>query len=745
MNNSAAANILIVDDEIHNRKLFEVLLQPEGYLTRSAANGEDALVSIAQSAPDLILLDVMMPGIDGYEVASRLKANPATANIPIIMVTAQIDSNARLNGLSAGAEEFLTKPVDRTELWLRVRNLLRLKTLSDFFQNQSGIFEHAVQIRTAELRDTEVRLNERKQAASALFTEKERLRVTLSAIGDAVITTDVSGNVTYLNPVAESMTGWSSDEAAGRPLPQVFAILNEHTNAIAPNPVDSVLKTGRAAKLAPDTCLVHRGGNRFAIEDSAAPILDTQGLLIGVVLVFHDVSDAREMKAQINHQAKHDALTGLINRREFECRVMASLAGGKQEDKQHTLLYLDLDQFKIVNDTCGHLAGDELLRQLTCFLQGPLRQSDCLARLGGDEFGLLLENCPTAPALRIAELLRQIVSDFHFVWLDQSFPLSVSIGLVTYTGCMTLSDILRTADAACYVAKDKGRNRIHIYTPDDKELVQRHGEIGWVARIQKALDEQRFVLYSQKILPLGKHVEQRCHHELLLRMKDEDGSLVPPMAFIPAAERYGLMPLLDRWVIKTAFAHHAECCLSGESIGICAINLSGTTICDENFAAFVRDQFALHGIPPNAICFEITETAAIANLSKAVVFIEELKQMGCLFSLDDFGSGMSSFGYLKHLPVDFLKIDGGFVKDMMADPIDRAMVESINHIGHVMGIQTIAEFVENDEILEALGKIGVDFAQGYGVGKPQPLSRTKVSLIRPLTARPVSQQPITDV
>ncbi len=728
MNNSAAANILIVDDEIHNRKLFEVLLQPEGYLTRSAANGEDALASIAQSAPDLILLDVMMPGIDGYEVASRLKANPATANIPIIMVTAQIDSNARLNGLSAGAEEFLTKPVDRTELWLRVRNLLRLKTLSDFFQNQSGLLEHTVEKRTAELRDTEVRLIERKHAASALFTEKERLRVTLSAIGDAVITTDISGNVTYLNPVAESMTGWSSEEAAGRPLPQVFVIVNECTSATAPNPVDAVLKTGQAAKLAPDTCLIHRSGTRFAIEDSAAPILDTQGILIGVVLVFHDVSDAREMKAQMNHQATHDELTGLINRREFECRVVASLARAKQGDQEHTLLYLDLDQFKVVNDTCGHLAGDELLRQLTCFLQAPLRQSDCLARLGGDEFGLLLENCPTEPALRIAELLRQAVSDFHFVWLDQTFPLSVSIGLVTYSnGSMTLSDILRTADAACYVAKDKGRNRIHIYTPDDKELVQRHGEIGWVARIQKALDEQRFVLYSQKILPLGKHAEQGSHHELLLRMTDEDGSLVPPMAFIPAAERYGLMPLLDRWVIKTAFSHYAELYLSGENIGVCAINLSGTTICDEHFATFVREQFALHKVSPNVICFEITETAAIANLSKAVVFIEELKEMGCLFSLDDFGSGMSSFAYLKHLPVDFLKIDGGFVKDMMTDPIDQAMVESINHIGHVMGIQTIAEFVENDEILEALRKIGVDFAQGYGIGKPQPLSRAKVS------------------
>jgi diguanylate cyclase (GGDEF)-like protein/PAS domain S-box-containing protein len=722
MNQSAAANILIVDDEIQNRRLLEILLKPEGYLTRSAANGEDALASIAKSAPDLILLDVMMPGLDGYEIATLLKAQPATAHIPIIMVTAQIDSKARLDGLSAGAEEFITKPVDRAELWLRVRNLLRLKTLGDFFQNQSGLLENTVKERTAELRDTKVRLHERKLAETALFTEKERLRVTLSAIGDAVMTTDVQGDITYMNPVAEEMTGWCNEEAAGLPLAVVFDIVNEHTNAAAPNPVEAVLRNGLAAKLAPDTCLIHRSGTHIAIEDSAAPIRDTQGKLIGVVLVFHDVSDARKMRAQMNHQASHDALTGLINRREFECRVLTSLENDDLKDRQHTLLYLDLDQFKIVNDTCGHLAGDELLRQLTALLQNPLRQNDALARLGGDEFGLLLENCSTNQALRIAESLRQIVSDFHFVWLDKSFPLSVSIGLITFNNNgVTLSDILRMADAACYVAKDKGRNRIHIYTPEDKELAQRHGEIGWVARIQKALDEQRFVLYSQEIRPLGKNAEPGRHHELLLRMIEND-KIVPPMAFIPAAERYGLMPLLDRWVIKTAFAHHAATHLPGDSIGLCAINLSGTTLCDERFPDFVREQFALHKVAPSGICFEITETAAIANLSQAVIFIQELKEIGCRFSLDDFGSGMSSFAYLKHLPVDFLKIDGGFVKEMMTDRIDHAMVESINHIGHVMGIQTIAEFVESDEIMGALRKIGVDFAQGYCIEKPQPLT-----------------------
>ena len=560
-----------------------------------------------------------------------------------------------------------------------------------------------------------------KDKQMELAVSENRLRVTLNSIGDAVITTDTDGNVMYLNPVAQTMTGWTTEEAAGLPLPTVFHIVDELTNDVAPNPLGPVLRNEKAVARAENTMLVQRGGARFSIKDSAAPILDPQDGILGAVLVFHDVSEAHKMAAQLSHQATHDALTGLINRREFERRLELALQTAKLQDKQHTLLYLDLDQFKIVNDTCGHVAGDELLRQLSTILRDKLRQSDTLARLGGDEFGVLLENCSHEPALRIADLLRQTVSDFHFVWLDKIFPIGVSIGLATFSnGGVTLADILRMADAACYVAKDKGRNRIHVYTQEDKELAQRHGEMGWIGRIQKALDEQRFVLYSQKILPLARGDDSEEHYELLLRMRDADGELVPPMAFIPAAERYGLMPLLDRWVIKTAFSQYASRHPRGGPRVTCAINLSGTSICDENFLKFVRDQFDRYDVPPASICFEVTETSAIANLSHAAVLIRELKAIGCRFSLDDFGSGMSSFAYLKHLPVDYLKIDGGFVKDMVNDPIDHAMVEAINRIGHVMGIQTIAEFVENDAILEALRTIGVDFAQGYGVEMPKP-------------------------
>ena len=553
----------------------------------------------------------------------------------------------------------------------------------------------------------------------ALFEENERLRVTLNHIGEAVITTDMSGRVTYLNPVAETMTGWTSEEANGHPLPEVFNIIHSQTDESVPNPVELIFQGKTDVGLALHTVLIQRSGNTFNIEDSAAPIRDQYGKIIGAVLIFHDVTQARDLAALMTYQASHDALTGLIDRREFERRLEHALLTGKQDGKQHTLLYLDLDQFKIVNDTCGHIAGDELLKQLTGVLQAQLRTNDTLARVGGDEFGLLLESCPTESALRVADLLRQTVHDFHFVWKEKVFQLGLSIGLVTFgNGSETLPDILRMADAACYLAKDKGRNRVQIYTAEDMGIAQRHGEMGWVGRIQKALKEQRFVLYSQKILPLVNSCEAGEHYEVLLRMKEEDGTLISPMAFIPAAERYGLMPQLDRWAVTTAFTQYSRRHPPGSALGTCAINLSGASICDERFHDFVVAQFEFFKVPPAGICFEITETSAIINLPQAAALILKLKALGCRFSLDDFGSGMSSFAYLKHLPVDYLKIDGSFVKDMIDDPIDCAMVEAINHIGHVMKIETIAEFVENDAILQALRRIGVDYAQGYGIEKP---------------------------
>lgn len=549
---------------------------------------------------------------------------------------------------------------------------------------------------------------------------RKMLLTTLESIEDGVIATDMSGKVTFMNPAAEAMTEWTSHEASDLPLPKVFKLVHSQTGEPALNPVEVVLQKKKRVRLAPHTLLVRKSGESIPIEDSAAPIRDQHGNITGVVLVFHDVTLARKMVTEMAYQASHDALTGLINRREFEHRLDLALEKSAQESKQHTLLYLDLDQFKIVNDTCGHMAGDELLRQLSSILQTKLRKNDTLARLGGDEFGLLLENCLAEPALKIAHLLRETVHEFRFGWEGKVFQVGVSIGVVTCgDGKETRGDILRMADSACYLAKDKGRNRVQIYTPEDSGLAQRQGEMGWVGRIHRALADQRFVLYSQKILPLVDGHDAGEHYEVLLRMQDEDGKLVPPMSFIPAAERYGLMSQIDRWVVSTAFAQYEKRHLPGFPVATCAINLSGSSVCSENIYEFVVEQFALYQVPPEGICFEITETAAIANLAQAEVLIHKLNDLGCRFSLDDFGSGMSSFAYLKHLPFDYLKIDGGFVKDMIDDPIDHAMVEAINHIGHVMHIKTIAEFVENNAILDALRDIGVDYAQGYGIERPR--------------------------
>jgi diguanylate cyclase (GGDEF)-like protein/PAS domain S-box-containing protein len=565
-------------------------------------------------------------------------------------------------------------------------------------------------------------IERRKQAEALLFEEKERAQVTLASIADAVVTVDTTGRIEFMNPVAERLTGWSLDEARQRPVAEVFAVVDEATGAPIPDPVASALTDGETTEADANVVLLCRGAESIAIDYSVAPIRDRAARTVGAVLVVQDMSRERQYAARLSNLASHDALTGLLNRREFEQRVRAIVEHREAEEGQHAVLYLDLDQFKVVNDTSGHAAGDELLRQVGALLRPRLREGDVLARLGGDEFGVLLPHCPPAPALRIAEALRKAIVDFRFAWKNRSFTIGVSIGLVNLAeGPQTLASVLSAADAACYLAKDKGRNRVQVYRPEDSEVAHRRGEMEWVNRLHRALAEDRLCLYAQPMHAMHVAGPKVLHQELLVRLIDEQNELIAPIAFIPAAERYHLMPSIDRWVIRTAFRLLADRRAAGDSdalSGTYAINLSGASIGDDQFLDYVRESFARFRIPHRSICFEITETTAVTSLSKAAEFIGALREPGCRFALDDFGVGVSSFTYLKQLPVDYLKIDGSFVRNMLHDPVDAAMVEAIHRIGRVMGKQTIAESVETAATLEALRSVGVDFAQGNAIAPP---------------------------
>ena len=562
-----------------------------------------------------------------------------------------------------------------------------------------------------------------REAKENLFREKEWWRVTLESIADGVITTDLDGRIRYLNPVAETKTGWQSEEAQGKLLTEAFWLVEEESRERARLPLDEWLHKGRKATLSNPAVLIHRReDNESVIELSGAPIRDSHDEIIGSVLVFHDVTKMRALATQLAYQATHDSLTGLINRIEFDHRVEQAIHNANQSEKVHALLYIDLDQFKIVNDTCGHHAGDELLRQVTRLLRGGLREADTLARLGGDEFGVLLTGCPLNIAGDIAEKLRKLVEDFRFGWEGKPFRIGASIGVVPITNSVTsLTELLSAADSACYVAKEDGRNRVHIYKPDDEGVMAHHGQMQWMQRIQDAIEKDQFALYSQPITSMDKNTV--LYAEVLLRMLDDPCTdqerLIPPNAFMPAAERYHLMPQIDRWVIT----HALKALASNDSpLGrnaFITINLSGQSLSDLSLYDHVVQELHHSGVAAERICFEITESAVIANMELAQKFVTLLKEKGCKFALDDFGSGLSTFDYLKNLPVDFVKLDGLLVRELNSSRVSQAMVHAINYVTHVMGMKSIAEYVENDAILDTLQKLKVDFAQGYGIAKPE--------------------------
>jgi len=561
-----------------------------------------------------------------------------------------------------------------------------------------------------------------KSLQAKLYMEKELAEITLHSIGDAIITTDINGKVTQINPVAEELTGFSYRQAIGQNFYSVFNIeLDYDTSPSTHTELERVI-TGLEVIMSAENpkTLVHKNMSEYTIEYTLAPIVTENRKTSGAVVIFRDVTEIRALSSQLKYYASHDSLTGLINRRQFEHHLNNSLKllqlPGVQ---QHVVCFMDLDNFKIINDTAGHEAGDEFLKQLSLLLQSLLRRSDILARLGGDEFGILLEDCNIENALSIAEKIRQEVKSFRFIWANNSFEVGVSIGLAKLDHTTAgLTEIMRNADTACYISKEEGRNRIHLFDPNDEDIQKRQGELQWIQHIKDALKNNDFVLHCQSIMDIAD--SQKKHCEILVRLKNHDGELVPPMSFIPAAERYEIMPDIDKWVITNTIRFLAN---NKEKVRnhIFTINLSGQSLGKKGFDKFVMDILAANKISPEIICFEITETAAISNLSYAIAFMKSLKEIGCRFALDDFGSGLSSFSYLKNMPVDYIKIDGHFIVDICDDKTDLAFVEAINRIGHIMGIETIAEFVENKDTFDALKEIGVNFAQGYYIDKPGAL------------------------
>ncbi|MBJ7309616.1 EAL domain-containing protein [Rugamonas sp. CCM 8940] len=577
-------------------------------------------------------------------------------------------------------------------------------------------------------------ITRRKADEQRTMRQRELAEITLRSIGEGVITTDQQGRTQYLNRVAEQLTGWSKEQAASCDIETTLRLVDENGHATPEHIARQCLRLCQAIDTAVGSRLqlVTRDGRHVAVEESAAPIWSDDGQLLGAVVVFRDVSHERKLSKQLSWNASHDALTGLINRHEFERQVAAALHSAKHEGHVHALLYMDLDQFKVVNDTCGHGAGDLLLQLLAKMLQTQMRDSDILARLGGDELGVLLPHCPPERAMLIADQLRQSIKDFRFVWDSHAFQLGASVGVVEINhNSKSMSELLIAADQACYLSKERGRNRVHLYQESDQRLAQRHGEMMWVSRLKEAFECRLFRLYAQPIVSLNSHPE--CHDEVLIRIQNPKGELVLPGAFIPAAERYDMMTAIDRWVIR-AVCHHIHTVrdsLNTEQAFIAShqslpaqysINLSGTSLSDEGLHDYILEQFGRYTVAPEQVCFEITETAVIANLPKAQSFMERLKLLGCRFSLDDFGSGLSSFAYLKALPVDFLKIDGIFIRDIANNAINRALVKAINEVGHVMGIRTVAEYVEDGPTLAMVRELGLDYAQGYAVGSLRPLT-----------------------
>lgn len=562
----------------------------------------------------------------------------------------------------------------------------------------------------------------RKLAEEALIQEKERAQVTLASIGDGVIRTDSRGMIDFMNPAAERLTGWPLREAYGRHVRDVVSIVDPETRAPLLDPVGRCLSEGRAVEYPGDRLLQPRTGHPIAVRDSASPILDRLGRTTGAVLALKDVSEIRQMEREREFLSTHDPLTHLLNRHAFESRVAEAVQTHRTRRLDQAVVLLDLDQFKLVNDSCGHFAGDALLKQVASTLRGVLPPGTPLARLGEDEFAALLLNLGNTDLYRIGEKIHQVFAPLSFQWQDRRFEVTASIGLARVDDeTRDSGEILAAVDAACFVAKRKGGNRVHLFRAGDDAVAQRLGELSWMEEIQRALDERRFQLFAQRIVPLHVSTPSELLAEIFLRMRTSNGQYASTAAFIAAAERYRRISILDRWVVRKSLDVLSQRRSTAVGADAFTINLSGQSLGEDGFLEYVLDALGRSQVDPKRLCFEVTETAAISNLQAALRFLSSVRRVGCRVVLDDFGSGLSSFAYLRNLPVDLLKIDASFLHNLAGDPIQRALVESIEQLGRVLGLATIAEGVEDLATLDILRSIGVDYAQGYALHEPAPI------------------------
>jgi diguanylate cyclase (GGDEF)-like protein/PAS domain S-box-containing protein len=592
-----------------------------------------------------------------------------------------------------------------SELKLKQKNDL----LVDELNSEVNQREKLINDRTHEL----ITVNEQlKNSQAHMLT----LSSAVEASPNGILITDAEGVIQYVNPRCEQITGYVAEDVIGQ-TPQIYRSENYQKEMLE----EMWASIREGSEWSGEVENRRKNGELYWIREYVASICDDSGEITHFVAIQEDITKARLLADQLSYQATHDDLTGLINRTEFERRLTELVEDAHQFSSTHAMCFVDLDQFKVINDTCGHIAGDELLRQLGHLLVSKVRKSDTLARLGGDEFAILMTHCDTEQAEKIAAELRELIEQFQFVWEARIFTIGASIGVSRiHRHTMNMTEVLKQADTACYAAKNLGRNRVYLYQNDDKHLVEQQGEFHWVNEIKQALTEDRFELFVQPIISAESGMAEV--YEVLLRLRSEQGELSPPNAFLPSAERYNLSERIDRWVIENLFNWLEEHITSIPNLKQMAINLSGRSLGDADMLTFITDKLQTVSFSASSIKFEITETAAISNLREATRFIRAIAKLGCEFSLDDFGSGLSSFGYLKNLPVQSIKIDGMFVKDMADDPLDFEMVKAINDIGHVMGLQTVAEFVENEDVWQKLRSIGIDYGQGYHLGKPAPIN-----------------------